>query len=255
LTRLDVPYQAAAERQVLENADLLLFPNEELRDSFLGLYPKPPEKTAIVPPAFDPAHYPRQSARAPRPGEILIRHVGNFYARRQPFFLFKTFQQFKTAFPEKAKAFRFDLVGSLEPVSEDPDWGEWRNHFHLSPRVSYEEALRLMKEADVLLSIDAATPENTYRPSKLIEYVGARRPIWVITPPNSPAERFAQKIPGCVASLADDRESILAGLHKLHDLYAQTVPTGWTPPAEIYNSFHAQPIARHLESLLQTVVQ
>jgi hypothetical protein len=42
-----------------------------------------------------------------------------------------------------------------------------------------------MQEADVLVVIDANFKKNIFLPSKLIEYIAARRPILGITPPGA----------------------------------------------------------------------
>src|SRR6185312_7698921 len=54
--------------------------------------------------------------------------------------------------------------------------------------VSYEESLRLMCTADALLIIDAPFEHNVFFPSKLVEYLWARRPILALTPPGTSAD-------------------------------------------------------------------
>jgi hypothetical protein len=43
--------------------------------------------------------------------------------------------------------------------------------------VGYQESLKLMSEADALLVIDAPADQSVFLPSKLIDYIGAGRPI------------------------------------------------------------------------------
>src|SRR5262249_30030269 len=70
--------------------------------------------------------------------------------------------------------------------------------------VAYEESLRLMAEADGLLVIDAPAETSVFLPSKLVDYIGAERPIFGITPPGT-AAKLIEHLGGWVTSPDDDR--------------------------------------------------
>jgi hypothetical protein len=54
----------------------------------------------------------------------------------------------------------------------------------------------------VLINIDASTDRSPYLPSKLIDYLGSKRPIWTISPPG-PAADLVEKYGGIVTRVAD----------------------------------------------------
>jgi hypothetical protein len=62
----------------------------------------------------------------------------------------------------------------------------------VQPTVSYQESLSLMAASDGLLVIDAPMQRSVFLPSKLIDYVGAARPILGITPPGTSANLISQ---------------------------------------------------------------
>ena len=61
------------------------------------------------------------------------------------------------------------------------------------PRVGYLQSLALAKSADLLLNIDAPAATSVFLPSKLIDYIGAGRPIFGITPAGT-AARLIQSL-------------------------------------------------------------
>ncbi len=91
----------------------------------------------------------------------------------------------------------------------------------LCPPVGYLEALALARDSAALLVIDAPSrSESIFLPSKLVEYIGARRPVWAITPPGTSADLVAEWAGGAHAS-ADPGEPeavarmLLAGCARL----------------------------------------
>src|SRR5699024_5558772 len=63
------------------------------------------------------------------------------------------------------------------------------NILTVSPRLGYLEFLATLTRMDVLLVNDSLTSEfytvNPYLPSKVSDYLGARKPIWAVVEPGS----------------------------------------------------------------------
>jgi hypothetical protein len=64
--------------------------------------------------------------------------------------------------------------------------------------VDYKTSLALMESADLLLVIDAPFDQSVFLPSKLVDYIGAQRPIFAITPPGTSA-KLVSDLGGMVA--------------------------------------------------------
>ena len=67
-----------------------------------------------------------------------------------------------------------------------------------------------MSDADMLLILDAPVEQSVFFPSKLVDYIGAKRPIFALTPEGACAD-ILRKVGGLVAS-PSSVESIKDGL-------------------------------------------
>ncbi len=72
--------------------------------------------------------------------------------------------------------------------------------------VGYEESLDLMTSAHGLLVIDAPAAESVFLPSKLVDYIGAGRPVLGMTPPGT-ATRLITELGGWVSDPADPEQT------------------------------------------------
>lgn len=114
----------------------------------------------------------------------MARYLGNFYGVRSPEPLFAALQEMHRRDPKALDALRIEIVGRL-----DPGMGETAAARSLPPGlvqmrspVGYRELLHLMETADLLLIVDAPAKLSVFLPSKLVDYLGARRPILSLTP-------------------------------------------------------------------------
>ena len=188
------------EVRTIEETDGLIFTSEETAELVLSNHSRNRnDRIAILPHAFDPALYPDSGARADS-GPLLIRYVGNFYGHRGPAPLFRGLSLLLQDDPGAAKSIRIELVGSFEsdPLNAPEASGLPAGLVRVRGSVDYVDSLRLMRESDLLLVIDAPGPSSPFLPSKLVEYLGARRPILVVSPPG-PATRLAERVGGWTA--------------------------------------------------------
>jgi glycosyltransferase involved in cell wall biosynthesis len=118
-----------------------------------------------------------------RNDKITVRYIGNFYGCRQPHGFLKALQQFPH---EQRPQIRIEFIGSsTQSLRETIRTLGLDDVVFTFPPVSYRDSLRLMSSADILLVIDAPTEKNPFLPSKLIDYIGASKPILGITPPGT----------------------------------------------------------------------
>jgi glycosyltransferase involved in cell wall biosynthesis len=176
------------ERKVFEAADHLIFTSEESRMLVLEGYPQGYlSKSSVLPHSFDPGLY---GTAAPRgDGKIRLVHVGNFYGHRTP-----------DAFLEAIawlSANRAGILQNLELHFYGHIPGAVRQRalaYPIAPAtlqihgsIPYVESLMKMKEADGLILLDADADQSVFLPSKLVDYLGAGRPIFGVTPPGTSA--------------------------------------------------------------------
>ena len=235
------------ERKVVATADRLLFTSMETLDLTMRKYPTAwRDRAGVLPHAFDPAF--ERSASPPRNGALVIRHLGNFYGPRNPIPLAQALALLQRTQPRILNDLRIELVGrwlgneSWSPVKFNLP----PNLLQLREQVSYEESLRLMCAADALLIIDAPFEHNVFFPSKLVEYLWARRPILALTPPG-PSADIVTASGGMVASPATPEtiaNGLLAMLTRLRD--GSLAP----PSEEIVGRYDARAVAAVFDRLV-----
>lgn len=112
----------------------------------------------------------------------------------------------KTA-PRALKSGRVELVGSREHLLPgDALAGLPAGLVAVRDSVDYIDSLALMRESDLLLVLDATGDRSMFLPSKLVEYLGARRPIVALTP-ERPAAALARRAGGLHADPSDPTAS------------------------------------------------
>jgi len=232
----------AMERQVFAAADRLMFTSDETVALVMRKYPPGwRDKTSVLPHAYDPQLGGPIAPPRQRDGTLVLRHLGNFYGRRNPLMLVKALALLRRTQPDVLDNVRIELIG------------RWVGHERRSPAVSglpaallsfrkpiaYEESLREMRSADALLIIDAPFEQNVFFPSKLVEYLWARRPILALTPPGTSAGIVAAS--GGLLASPETPETIAAGLVELiRRLRAGTIGA---PAEEVVARYDARRIA------------
>lgn len=194
------------ELSIIKTADRLIFTSQETLDLVMDKYPVSwKSKAMVLPHSFDPGSYPKLVQDNELP--IIIRYVGNFYGKRNPKPLFKALRNLYVTHPDCLEGIRFELIGSINRMALKGWWdmGLPKEFVDVKLPVSYQESLRLMTNADGLIVIDAPADVSVFLPSKLIDYIGAGRPILGITPPGASA-KVIQDIGGWTADPRDLNE-------------------------------------------------
>jgi glycosyltransferase involved in cell wall biosynthesis len=196
------------ERKVMESADRIVFTSTETAELVMSKYdPELACKVRTVPHAFEPDLF-RSSSNSY--SCLPVRFLGDLYHDRTPKPLFTALERLLISDPALVKKFTFEIIGDLHQLNL-MELGLGRLPECLvvvKPRVNYSESLSLMSSASGLMVIDAPVPQNrksVFLPSKLIEYVGAGRPVVGLTPPGTAAD-LIHDLGGWVADPTDPHE-------------------------------------------------
>lgn len=214
------------ERRVIEQADGVVFTSPETLDLVMQKYPAAwRKKSHVLPHAFEPTNYPPAT---PGEGELVLRYLGNFYGHRSPEPLFRALLLLQQEDPNLLAGVKVEIVGSMPKRML---WGSVLSSLPAGlvtfvPTVPYSKSLSLMSEADLLLVIDGPDDLSVFLPSKLIDYVGAGKPIFGIVPPGASArvldalgghhadprnpQQIAQKLRLAIAQAAEYRSTSAA---------------------------------------------
>lgn len=242
---------ADMERSVVEQADLVLFTSDETLDLVMGKYPIVLRtKARVLPHAFDASLYPQ---RAPSSGPLVLRHIGNFYGNRSAEPLFRALAELLRHAPGALNGVRVELIGSMpgNGTSSAPLTALPNGLVTLTAPVTYDRSLALMIEADALLVLDAPAEASVFLPSKLIDYIGARRPIFGITPPGVSAS-LIRELGGEVAD-PGDAHAIADGLSRvIRSLRRGEFRDSWGDES-VRARYSASVVARRMEDLIAEV--
>ena len=250
------------ERKVIEAADQVLFTSQLTLELVMAQYPDSwRAKCAVLPHAWDmdnfagPAKEPK-----PRPAGVphIVRHIGACYGARSPVPLFAALARIHERTPQILDGVCFEFVGYVAPAAMESDAYKSLppGLVELRGQVGYRESLDLAQSASALLVIDAPSEQpSVFLPSKLVEYIGAGRPVWGITPPGTASNLIAEWAGGAHACAAPgDIEAIarmlMAGLKNLTSL--ERGATGG--PEQVQQRFAPARVAGALRQHLQAAI-
>jgi hypothetical protein len=181
------------ERRVIEQGDGFVFPTVEIRDLYASVYGRSvQEKALVVPHHFDEAIYETTGQAAGRE-KVRLAYIGDFYGLRSPEPLVKALHKLKERRADLVEQLELQVVGNVEGkfhgLLEEAQRSLGLNVQRVG-QVPYRKSLELMRETDLLLLVDAPSDVNLFLSSKLIDYLGAQRPILGITSTKGTAGRL-----------------------------------------------------------------
>lgn len=176
---------------LLNCADINTFPSDSLlqhfEDNFAELRNK---NTYVISHIGLNDTYLPQTSKIKKDGKLKFLHSGNLSKERSPENLFLGLSRLKSL---GFKDFEFHIMGNINQYV-----GDLISRYDLDREVkflgafNYLDSLRVMKEYDVLVVIEAILEKGIFFPSKITDYIQAKRPILSI----SPAQGFAHDLLG-----------------------------------------------------------
>jgi glycosyltransferase involved in cell wall biosynthesis len=241
------------EQQVIEKADLLAFTSTETIDLVFEKYPAEwKRKARLLPQSFETTLLPAR--RSEPDSKLIVRYIGHFYGQRTPLPLIETLRLILEKKKDDLADVQFELIGIndfMDTLSQKAMQKLPEGLLLVRPKVSYHESLQLMVDADGLLIIDAPADISVFLPSKLIDYVGAGRPILGLAPPGA-AVTLIKQLGGGVAEPTDTEAMIDSMLKFLRFLRHRRLSKDfqvWGTP-EIRKRYEAKYVAALFSEML-----
>ena len=171
----------ANEAETMRLADRIVGISPLYSDGLREAYPQHADKIITITNGYDPETFAEALTPPPR-DRLSILYTGELYFGRDPRPFLDALRELETT-PDAPKV-GFQFLGRWsEDVCDLPAEVKSRDlesAVQVSGLVPYRECLRTMMQADILLLIH--TPGYTHGlPAKIFEYIGARRPILVLT--------------------------------------------------------------------------
>lgn len=235
------------EGLVCREADNFIFPTADMAEAYTNRYPRLVGRVSVVPHCFDPSAFPPRSL-APR-HRVRLSHIGTFYQ-------LQAFQALLTA----CQGLDVDLriVGNLEPeyLRAARESGV---PCKITGPVGYFESLQEMVDADILLFVDPMRYQNMgegsrdrhsiFLPSKIVDYLGSRRPIFGVTLEQGPVARLMNRFGFPTAAGGEQAHQVLS--QALRDMSALAARAS----SNDYSDFTSDAIGQQLANILGVVVR
>lgn len=223
--------QALILDTILRRADSLTFPGDRLLRFLLK-----GRRAVYRAKAYAVPHLGNfwQAVPAYHKGDTLrIVFTGYLLTQRNPAALFAALVRLRTQIPAVADQVRVEFVGRNSVIVD-----AMRAQYDLGPLVSaapptdFATAAALNSTADVLLMVESTMTEGVFMPSKLADYLSARRPILALSPPVGTVADYLSVGGGLRVDPADP-DAILAALLDLYRRWQAGTLDALVPPPDL----------------------
>jgi glycosyltransferase involved in cell wall biosynthesis len=183
-------------QEVINAADKSTFPSELLAGHFKKYFRFSETKISIVPHLMVSFNYP--DIDGIKTGDLYICHSGNISIERDPRNLFKAISEINS---ENEQKIYLEITGVIsENFKEIIFDGGLEEYIKVSKPLPYNEALRRMKEFDVLVILEALMEQSIFLPSKISDYTQFDIPVLAISPSTSELANVFRKFGGGIAA-------------------------------------------------------
>lgn len=230
-------------KKVVEKSDALIYNTKEIRDLELEFYPEYKEKSFVIPQSYYSGIDEIKENRNLNSERTVFRYVGEFYGIRTPESLLSAISMAKKKEKGIEKCFQFEFIG--RPFSK---LNEMKQKYGITseviemPLVSYLDSLSYMKGADVLVHMDANLEINYFIASKLVEYVGCKKPILGITSQTGTAADLIREANGFV--VGHDPEKIADAIINIVRMKRSNELVAHCPSEELRSRYSIETIAK-----------
>jgi glycosyltransferase involved in cell wall biosynthesis len=197
------------EQRCLKHAQAVVFVTESLRRHALKSFAElKAELTHHIPNGWEAKDFDPAAARGPRIGDagngtLSLAHIGNLAGHTPPHAFLRTLEALVAADPGWKDRLCVQLIGRRSPDAD----AAVRSFAHpemlqVVDHVSKREASARMQAADALLIISIPELDRSL-PSKLIDYIAARRPVLIFGSPGESSD-LVERLGVGLLSAADD---------------------------------------------------
>lgn len=242
--------------RILERADSLTFPAERLMRFILADPRKKYLAKGHVVPHLGHFQKPKSHDRtvAKVEGIFTIVFTGFLLRQRHPGIFLRALRRFLDCTPATQGKVKVLFVGRNMPLVED-DINALDLHDVVSalPYSNPDEVWPLMCEADVLLLLESQMQEGVFMPSKLADYLSARRPILALSPEVGTVTDYLSEGGGLRVD-PDDEDAILHALQTLFECWQSGHLEDFAPPESLVSRILPEKVVPLYEVAFQEAI-
>ena len=228
-------------RRILQTADVVTFPCERLRTHTM-------RGVNRSGPSCDVPHVAIPGERRNLKETFLVIHAGrigmNDNTNRSADTVLDGFVQLVGRHPDKRHLVKLRFVGPSDPgVSAAVSARGLEEVVEYTGTVTYEESLEHINEASTCLLVEGAFSDGVFLPSKLCNYLVARKPVIALSPPNGTVADLARN-GGILRVTHGDVCGAGAALDTLFRAFLSGNLGEYAPPAHVADSFLPANVAK-----------
>ncbi len=205
-------WEFRAEGAVMRDADAIVANTPGACDLLGEAYPEHGSKMVSITNGYDPESFEANPVPPLAGQSVEITHLGEIYVNRDPGPFLEAIRSIRPNGLSNGRSLRVRFIGRLGDSSPRLEHliraGGLEGVVDLGGQIPYDESLRAMVQADVLLLLDSPGRKAGV-PAKLYEYLGARRPIlalgesdgdlaWVLRESGVPYRIAPPRAPGAI---------------------------------------------------------
>jgi len=193
--------------------------------------------------------------------QLTIVHAGTFYPKFKPYALFYALSAWrkgeysKTILPLNKGDIQIILLGAKDETTKKLIMELGLEEFVIiKPWVAQAEARKYMCQADLLLaSLGTGKESSTYVPSKLFEYMAAKRPVIGFFYEGESASLINETGIGVVFT-KDEPDAIIMYLHEMIKAKENGLPVPYRPDDDKIKKYHIRSIVLKLRDNLESII-
>lgn len=248
------------EKKVLGHASVVLANTPINRKKLLNAFPMLNSENVIYLPngweAF-PDDIVDTASNVTSDHKFTIVHAGTFYPKFRPYALLQAVAAWRDGLiPFGCPEFREGAIDIKLLGARDHQTREIVNSLHLDdvvtihPWVSHHEAKRVMLEADLLwVTLGTGVESSSYVPSKLFEYIAAKKPIIGFFPNGDAASLIRETRTGVVFT-SDDPMPVISHIHQM----MSDRNKNYNPDTEAIEGYHIKSIVMRLDDVIHKLI-
>lgn len=252
-------FERVLENAVLRQAAVVLANTTANHRNLVAAFPHiDPAKIVHMPNGWE--DFPESMTGQPGGLPLTIVHAGTFYPRFKPYALLHALSAWRRGEHDTSTQplgdgdLKVVLLGARDATTRNlvTELG-LADIVEIKPWVALEEARRTMKRADFLwVTLGTGTASATYMPSKIFEYMAAKRSILAFFPEGEAADIIRRTGTGIVFN-TDDPGPIITSLSAALEIKRAGKMLPYTPDQRILDQHHAKSIVARFAQLLETL--
>jgi glycosyltransferase involved in cell wall biosynthesis len=240
------------EKECFENATILSFTSQKTIELYSKKYPEYIDKMMLFPNVFDLED--KKDKEHKLHDKLKVVYTGGLVEDRTPKYIFDAILKLQKEDPEIISDFEFIFAGALDRKNRALFEQDISAVKHVG-LLSFDEALKLQEEADVLLVIDTPfknSKDAIFFPSKLLDYMLIQKRIIALTDKDSTTWDIVDgKLGNCFVH--DDIDGITDILKKTWQKWKQK-DTEYFYNNSLDMNFSAEKNAKKLVSVFEKIV-